>query len=145
MKLLVQQLKNQDPLSPMDNDKFVAQLTQLSSLEGIQNLNENMVGLAMLQQGNALMSQLTQSSALIGKEVTYIDLNTGEERTGTVQSVKIEGGLAVLNVDGEDVPLASVIEITEGDDTIDGDTDAGDDTTDGDSGTGDESDEGTEG
>ena len=62
MELLVQQLKNQDPLSPMGNDKFIAQLTQLSSLEGIQNLNDNMVGLAMLQQGNALMSQLTQSS-----------------------------------------------------------------------------------
>ena len=134
MELLVQQLKNQDPLSPMDNDKFIAQLTQLSSLEGIQNLNDNMVGLAMLQQGNALMSQLTQSSALIGKEVTYIDLNTGEEQTGTVLSVKIEDGLAVLNIDGEDVPLASVIEITEGDSTVDGDTDAGD-----------ESDEGAEG
>jgi len=134
MELLVQQLKNQDPMSPMDNDKFIAQLTQLSSLEGIQNLNENMVGLAMLQQGNALMSQLTQSSALIGKEVTYMDLETGEERTGTVQSVKIEDGLAVLNIDGQDVPLGSVLEITEGDNTIDG----GDDTSD-------ETDEGTEG
>ena len=134
MELLVQQLKNQDPLSPMDNDKFIAQLTQLSSLEGIQNLNDNMVGLAMLQQGNALMSQLTQSSALIGREVTYIDVNTGEERTGSVLSVKIKDGLAVLNLDGEDVPLASVTEITEGDSTIDGDTDASN-----------ESEEGTEG
>ena len=73
MELLVQQLKNQDPLSPMDNDKFIAQLTQLSSLEGIQNLNDNLVGLAMLQQGNALMSQLTQSSALIGKKSEIVE------------------------------------------------------------------------
>ncbi len=114
MELLVQQLKNQDPMSPMDNDKFIAQLTQLSELEGIQNLNENMVGLAMLQQGNALMSQLTQSSALIGKDVTYYDPDTGEETSGTVQSVKIEDGMAVLNIDGVDVPLGSVIEITNG-------------------------------
>ncbi len=114
MELLVQQLKNQDPMSPMDNDKFIAQLTQLSELEGIQNLNENMVGLAMLQQGNALMSQLTQSSALIGKDVTYFSPETGEERTGSVQSVKIEEGVAVLNIDGFDVPLGSVMEITEG-------------------------------
>ena len=136
MKLLVQQLKNQDPLSPMDNDKFIAQLTQLSSLEGIQNLNDNLVGLAMLQQGNALMSQLTQSSGLIGKEVTYADLTTGEEHTGTVQSVKIQDGLAVLNINGVDVPLASVTEITEGDSTVDGD---------GDSDASDGSDEGMEG
>jgi len=131
MELLVQQLKNQDPLSPMDNDKFVAQLTQLSSLEGIQNLNENMVGLAMLQQSNALMSQLTQSSALIGDEVKYIDMETGEERTGIVQSVKIEDGLAVLNIDGEDVPLANVTEVTGSDSASDGDADAGDETDEG--------------
>ena len=106
MKLLVQQLKNQDPMSPMDNDKFVAQLTQLSSLEGIQNLNENMVGLAMLQQSNALMSQLSQSAALIGKEVTYIDMETGEELTGTVQSVKLEDGLMILNIDTIDEQTA---------------------------------------
>ena len=114
MELLVQQLKNQDPMSPMDNDKFIAQLTQLSELEGIQNLNENMVGLAMLQQGNALMSQLTQSSALIGKDVTYFSPETGEEQTGSVDSVKIEEGVAVLNIDGFDVPLGSVMEITDG-------------------------------
>ena len=114
MELLVQQLKNQDPMSPMDNDKFVAQLTQLSSLEGIQNLNENIVGLAVLQQGNALMSQLTQSSALIGKNVTYFNSEAGEENSGSVQSVKIEDGTAVLNIDGIDVPLGSILEITEG-------------------------------
>ena len=123
MELLVQQLKNQDPMSPMDNDKFIAQLTQLSELEGIQNLNENMVGLAVLQQGNALMSQLTQSSALIGKDVTYFNPETGDESSGTVQSVKIEDGVAVLNIDGFDVPLGSVIEITEGASSDDSETD----------------------
>ena len=123
MELLVQQLKNQDPMSPMDNDKFIAQLTQLSELEGIQNLNENMVGLAMLQQGNALMSQLTQSSALIGKDVTYFSPETGEERTGSVESVKIEEGVAVLNIDGFDVPLGSVMEITDGASSEESETD----------------------
>jgi flagellar basal-body rod modification protein FlgD len=137
MELLVQQLKNQDPLSPMDNDQFISQLTQMSSLEGIQNLNDNLVGLAMLQQGNALMSQLTQSSALIGKEVTYMDYDTGEERIGAVQSVKIQDGLAVLNIDGTDVPLASVMEITNPDGGVDGDSES--------NGAGDGSSDGTEG
>lgn len=137
MELLVQQLKNQDPLSPMDNDQFISQLTQMSSLEGIQNLNDNLVGLAMLQQGNALMSQLTQSSSLIGKEVTYMDYDTGEERIGAVQSVKIQDGLAVLNIDGTDVPLASVMEITNPDGGVDGDSES--------NGAGDGSSDGTEG
>jgi flagellar basal-body rod modification protein FlgD len=137
MELLVQQLKNQDPLSPMDNDQFISQLTQMSSLEGIQNLNDNLIGLAMLQQGNALMSQLTQSSSLIGKEVTYMDYDTGEERIGAVQSVKIQDGLAVLNIDGTDVPLASVMEITNPDGGVDGDSES--------NGAGDGSSDGTEG
>jgi len=41
LKLLVTQLKNQDPLSPADNTAFVAQLAQFSSLEGIKNLNKS--------------------------------------------------------------------------------------------------------
>src|SRR5687767_3402018 len=69
--LLVSQLKNQDPLAPTDNQAFIAQLAQFSSLEEMQKLNQNILGLAVLQQSNALMAQLTQSSALIGKQVQY--------------------------------------------------------------------------
>lgn len=111
LTLLVNQLKHQDPLAPTDNQAFIAQLAQFSSLEGIQQLNDNLVGLAVLQQSNALMSQLTQSSALIGKNVRYFDSGTETELTGSVTSVKIEEGLAVLNIDGKDVPLGNVTEV----------------------------------
>ena len=77
----------------------------------MQGVNENLVGLAMLQQSNALMSQLTNSGALIGKTVVYDNPISGESKTGTVDSVKIMDGLAVLNIDGEDVPLANVTEV----------------------------------
>src|SRR6185295_11678278 len=73
MKLLVDQLKNQDPLDPQKNGDTIAQLAQFSSLEQMQELNDNIVGLAVLQQSNALLSQLTDSSALIGKSVKYAD------------------------------------------------------------------------
>lgn len=131
MTLLVNQLKHQDPLAPTDNQEFIAQLAQFSSLEGIQQLNDNLVGLAVLQQSNALMSQLTQSSALIGKSVRYFDSGTETELTGAVTSVKIEEGLAVLNIDGKDVPLGNVTEVlgTAQDDATTppaGDTDADD-------------------
>lgn len=111
MKLLVNQIKNQDPLSPTDNSTFVAQLAQFSSLEQMQELNSNIVGLAVLQQNNALMSQLTQSSGLIGQEVRYVDPTTQTPMVGTVGSVKIENDLAVLSINGQSIPLANVTEV----------------------------------
>ena len=114
MKLLVSQLQHQDPMSPVANEDFVAQLATFSSLEQLEGLNQNVVAEIALNQSNALLSQLTQSSALIGKDVKWQDFETDTEKSGTVESVKIVDGLAVLRIDGEDVPLASVTEVVGG-------------------------------
>ncbi|MBI5432611.1 MAG: flagellar hook capping protein [Planctomycetes bacterium] len=132
MKLLVSQMENQDPMQPADNTQMIAQLAQFSSLEQMQSLNDNIVGLAVLQQQNALLNQLTSSSGLIGKTVKYIDPSTETEQWGNVESVKIVDGLASLSIDGKDVPLANVAEIgtpptTEGDTTSDTGSDSEDD------------------
>jgi flagellar basal-body rod modification protein FlgD len=111
MKLLVSQMQHQDPLSPVANEDFVAQLATFSSLEQLEGLNQNVVAMIALNQSNALLAQLTQSSALIGKDVTWQDYDTGEQHSGEVESVKIVDGLAVLRIDGQDVPLASVVEV----------------------------------
>lgn len=114
MKLLVSQLENQDPLSPVTNEDFVAQLATFSSLEQLEGLNQNVVGMIALNQSNALLSQFTQSSSLIGKTISWQDFDTQESHTGTVESVKIVDGLAVLRIDGKDVPLATVTEVLGG-------------------------------
>ena len=111
MRLLVTQLKNQDPLEPMSNESFIAQLASFSSLEELEELNGNIIAMIALNQSNAILSQLTQSSALIGKEVRWIDLETGAEQVGLVESVKLEDGIGFLSIDGENIPLAAVTEI----------------------------------
>lgn len=111
MKLLVSQLQHQDPMSPVANEDFVAQLATFSSLEQLEGLNQNMVASIALNQSNALLSQLTQSSALIGKQVNWQDFDSEQTHSGTVESVKIVDGLATLRIDGKDVPLASVTEV----------------------------------
>ncbi len=111
MQLLVAQMKNQDPTEPTSNEQFIAQLAQFSSLEEMQGVNENLVALAALQQGNALMSQLTNASALIGNNVTYTD-EYGDSISGEVEAVRLEGGQAVLQVGGATVPLSAVSEVT---------------------------------
>lgn len=127
MELLVTQLQNQDPINPQTNEDFIAQLAQFSSLEQMENLNDSFQGLAVLQQSNALMSQLTEGSALIGQEVTYIDGASQEQVSGSVTSVRIDDGIAVLNVDGTDVPLMNVVEITGDGSTAEGDNESEDD------------------
>jgi flagellar basal-body rod modification protein FlgD len=130
MQLLVSQLQNQDPINPQSNEDFIAQLAQFSSLEAQNNLNDSFLGLAVLQQSNALMSQLTEGSSLIGQNVKYDDPNTGESLTGTVDSIRIQDGIAVLNVGGTDVPLLQVTEVTGTDDAQTGDEGTGDEGTD---------------
>jgi len=127
LDMLVQQLRNQDPLQPTANEDFIAQLAQFSSLEEMEELNENVVGMVVLQQGNALMEQLTSSSSLIGHTVNFLDPATLSPASGTVQSVKLEDGIAVLNVDGRDVPLVNVSEVLEVADGATGDDGAPED------------------
>ncbi|MCF8240187.1 MAG: flagellar hook capping protein [Melioribacteraceae bacterium] len=69
MTLLIEQLKNQDPLNPMEGSEFAAQLAQFSSLEQLSNMNET------LQSSINANYQLTQSinntmsAGLIGKQI----------------------------------------------------------------------------
>lgn len=68
LKMLVAQLKNQDPLKPLDGTDFAVQLAQFSSLEQLNNMNVQLQNLGVYQmtQGNA------QAVSLIGKEVTAV-------------------------------------------------------------------------
>lgn len=65
LKMLIAQLKNQDPLNPLDGTAFTAQLAQFSSLEQLQNINTQLSSFTKQQQslGNA------QAVTLIGNEV----------------------------------------------------------------------------
>ena len=67
LKLLMAQLANQDPLKPVDNQAFIAQLAQLSSVEQLQGIGTKLDTLAVAQ---ASANQL-QTAALVGKEVLF--------------------------------------------------------------------------
>src|SRR3954471_6595734 len=66
LKLLVAQLKNQDPLAPQDNTQFVAQLAQFSSLEAAMGTNSRLDSITSQNQGLAN----TQVVSLVGKVAT---------------------------------------------------------------------------
>ncbi|MEZ4224501.1 MAG: flagellar hook capping FlgD N-terminal domain-containing protein [Polyangiaceae bacterium] len=66
LKLLVAQLKHQDPLKPQDGSEFVAELAQFSSLEQTMGINERLDMLALQNRGLAN----TEVVALVGKKAT---------------------------------------------------------------------------
>src|SRR3954468_3385313 len=66
LKLLVAQLKNQDPLAPQDNTQFVAQLAQFSSLEAAMGTNSRLDSITSQNQGLAN----TEVVSLVGKTAT---------------------------------------------------------------------------
>ena len=65
LKLLVTQLRNQDPLSPMDNAQITTQLAQISTVSGINKLNDTLAALAA-SQGAA---QYLQATGIVGHNV----------------------------------------------------------------------------
>ena len=64
--LLMTQLRNQDPTSPMDANRFTSELVQFSSVEQQINTNTSLTQLIQLTQA----TEITQSSAILGKQVT---------------------------------------------------------------------------
>jgi flagellar basal-body rod modification protein FlgD len=78
LKLLVAQMKNQDPLKPMDNTDFVAQLAQFSNLEQVMGINTRLDTLTAQGQG----LQNTEISGLVGKTVSVNGKNVTTDGSG---------------------------------------------------------------
>lgn len=104
LQLLMTQLKNQDPMNPMDNQEFIAQQAQFTQVSELQKLNASLVA------SNSLM----QSSNLIGKEVTLIDPDNTQNRiTGVVTGAIYNGSEAGITVNGKNYPLGLIESIKE--------------------------------
>ncbi|MBI5724440.1 MAG: hypothetical protein HZA50_10815 [Planctomycetes bacterium] len=102
LKLLITQLRNQDPTSPMDNNEMASQMAMFSQLEQLENLNKSATRSLALQQ-------MSQASTMIGKTVTY-NTETGQ-MSGRVQAVEVAGDEVSLNINNQNVALTDVIAI----------------------------------
>jgi flagellar basal-body rod modification protein FlgD len=96
MNLLIAQIKNQDPLSPMNNQEFIAQLSQFTSLQEMQEIK------GTLEENLALSQSLnnTMLLGLVGKPVTVEgNLATVEAGEVTQNQVQVEAaGTAMVQV-----------------------------------------------
>ena len=105
LMLMLEQLKNQDPMDPMDNSEMLAQQAQFTQLTELQKLNESISTNNMIQQANDL----------VGKTVQIVDPNnTSRLITGVVSSANFTNGTATVTVNGKEYPLGLVAAITDG-------------------------------
>lgn len=89
IKILMTQMTYQDPLKPMDNEQFMAQMAQFTALQQTSDLNANLV---QLIQNQAALS----SVGLLGRSV---DIKTASgTTTGTVEGLSYNGNLPVMTV-----------------------------------------------
>lgn len=104
LKLLVAQLKYQDPLNPLKDTEFIGQLTAMSTLEQVINISGTLEDLATYQiYSNALMI----GSTIIGKS-----LITADGKEFIAQGIALENGKLKIKIgEGDYISLAEIKEI----------------------------------
>ncbi len=102
LKLLITQLRNQDPTKPLEDKEFIAQMAQFSSLEQMKQMNDT---LSLLNQGFLV----NQTLALLGTEVN-IQTPYGIE-TGIVENIVFETGIPKVFVNGSLYPTSFIYSI----------------------------------
>ena len=103
LKLLVAQMKYQDPSKPTEASQFIAQTAQFSMVEKLDELAKS--------QTDMLAAQLMLgASNLVGRTVTYTSLDGGD-LTGVVTAATISGSSPTVRIGNKDVPLSSVKEV----------------------------------
>ncbi len=104
MRLLVTELTYQDPMAPVDNKDFIAQLAQFSSLEAVENLQKTF-------EQSAQSMQWSQAVSLIGRTVAGVSEDSGDV-SGLVVGAGLEDGKVVVEIDtGDRVALDTIKEV----------------------------------
>lgn len=104
MSLLVTQLQNQDPSSPMDTGQMIQQTTQLAMME---KMNE----IATTTAEGFSLQMRTAAAALLGQEVSYVNAR-GDTVTGTADSVAYSAAVPTVSVGGQNIPLDVIAGVT---------------------------------
>ncbi len=106
LKLLVAQLRYQDPTAPMDTSAFMAQTSQLTSVEKLSELAET-------TRASFDVQQRLGAATLVGRQVSWT-AEDGTTRSGSVSAVTLLGGTPLLRVGDTDVALDKVTAVVAG-------------------------------
>ncbi len=107
LKLLVAQMRYQDPSKPVDSSQMMAQTATFSQVEKLEQLATQNAALLVLQEAST-------AGALVGRSVTYTDTD-GAEVTGKVTAVRLASAdqEAVATVGGKQVAVGRITSIAQ--------------------------------
>lgn len=103
LNLLVTQLRYQDPMNPVDDKEFIAQMAQFSALEQMQNMNSSITSTKAFNMIGKLVKANVQDDVTLETELVE----------GPVESVKIDAGKTYVIVNGREVPVERVIYVSD--------------------------------
>lgn len=106
MKLLATQFQAQDPMKPMEDTAFIAQMAQFSSLEQSSSMAKDMTQLRTNQD-------IVTANSYIGRHLT-VDLGQGKTGSGDVSGVDMSAGVPRLIIGDQTYPLSSVLLVEPG-------------------------------
>ncbi|WP_027357081.1 flagellar hook assembly protein FlgD [Desulfofundulus thermocisternus] len=103
LQIMVAQLRYQNPMSPVDQNQFMTQITEITVLEQIMSLNKNMELLLRTQE-------LSLSANLVGRQVTVTG-EDGVEVEGTVEKLLFSENGVKLVINGATYDFNAIKEI----------------------------------
>ena len=102
IQLLVAELQNQDPMSPMSNTEILQQISQIRAIESNTRLTTTLESVLLGQN-------VSTASSLLGRTISGLtDGENGEMVTGKVEKVTVADGVAKLSVGGQTISLKNV-------------------------------------
>ena len=107
MRLLVAQMRYQDPSNPVDSSQMMAQTATFTQVEKLEQLAAQNAAMLVLQEAST-------AGAMVGRTATYTDTNGGEV-TGRITAVRLAQGdqEAVAVIGGKDVPVGRITEFAQ--------------------------------
>ncbi|GIP56545.1 flagellar hook capping FlgD N-terminal domain-containing protein [Paenibacillus sp. FSL W8-0186] len=117
LKILITQLQNQDPMQPLQDKEFIAQMATFTSVEQLMNISKQL---------DVMNQSLGTVSGLIGKRVSWIeteytgeyDIQTGKTTvtsngSGIVEGIVIRDNVQYAKVGDKEIKLSDILEIDE--------------------------------
>lgn len=108
LKILITQLQNQNPMQPMEDKEFIAQMAQFTSVEQLSNISGQLQNLSQ---------SLGAVSGLIGKQVSWIGTSEGSNesgvQSGVVESIIIRDQVQYAVINDKEVALTDITQISD--------------------------------